>query len=213
MIFLAFLFWKKKFDLPANPKRSILMKPLTILPVVAMILFSCSKQETAPNGDKSFTLYKIGQGEHSSLPHPYRSIETGEIKFTVIFDNSAIYQTVDPENQEDINKLFGFSDNDQHHQQFSARFGWRWSEGALHLFAYVYNNGELQTRELGSFSLNEEISCSIKINADTYTFTAAETVVQMPRGSITSIAKGYQLYPYFGGDEPAPHEVRIWIRN
>ncbi len=135
------------------------------------------------------------------------------MKFTVMFDHSAIYQTVDPENQEDINKLFGFSDNDQHHQQFSARFGWRWSEGALRLFAYVYNNGELQTQEIRGFPLNQEINCSIKINADTYTFAAGESVVQMPRGSSTSMAKGYQLYPYFGGDEPAPHEVRIWIRD
>jgi hypothetical protein len=36
---------------------------------------------------------------------------------------------------------------------------------------------------------------------------------QLPRLATTEKAKGYQLYPYFGGDEAAPHQVNIWIKN
>ena len=120
----------------------------------------------APNGDDTFTLYTIKPGGHHSQLSPYKSLEIAEMRFVVMFDNSAIYQTVDPENQNDINKLYGFSDNEMQHHEYSARFGWRWSDGALWLFAYVYNTTELLTTEIGSFPLNNEIHCSIKINID-----------------------------------------------
>jgi hypothetical protein len=35
----------------------------------------------------------------------------------------------------------------------------------------------------------------------------------MPRKSTTIKAVGYKLYPYFGGDELAPHPVSIWIKE
>jgi len=35
----------------------------------------------------------------------------------------------------------------------------------------------------------------------------------MPRESTTTMAEGYQLYPYFGGDETAPHDIFIWIEK
>jgi hypothetical protein len=35
----------------------------------------------------------------------------------------------------------------------------------------------------------------------------------MPRAAATVKAKGYRLYPYFGGDETAPHDITISIRD
>jgi hypothetical protein len=35
----------------------------------------------------------------------------------------------------------------------------------------------------------------------------------MPRKSPLPRARGYKLFPYFGGQEAAPHAVRIWIRE
>jgi hypothetical protein len=35
----------------------------------------------------------------------------------------------------------------------------------------------------------------------------------MSRTAATEKAKGYRLYPYFGGDELAPHQINIWIKN
>ena len=135
------------------------------------------------------------------------------MKFTVRFDSSAIYQTTDRENQYDINKLYGFSDNNMDHHQYSARFGWRWSDGALRLFAYVYNEGKVESKELSAVNIGEEIHCSIKVQSDTYLFSLNNQLTEMPRKSTTLTGKGYQLYPYFGGDELAPHEVDIWIKR
>ncbi|HEX8315787.1 MAG TPA: hypothetical protein VF609_12380, partial [Flavisolibacter sp.] len=115
--------------------------------------------------------------------------------------------------QHDIKKLYGFSDNGEQHHQYSARFGWRWSEGALRLFAYTYNKGMRDEKEITTISVGIEVVCSIKVFPEVYEFSVDGKVVTMPRMSRTTAGKGYQLYPYFGGDEAAPHEVRIWIKE
>jgi hypothetical protein len=35
----------------------------------------------------------------------------------------------------------------------------------------------------------------------------------MTRESKTEKAEGYKLFPYFGGDETAPHNISIWIKE
>jgi hypothetical protein len=161
----------------------------------------------------SFTQYLIRSGQHEATTNFSKKLDVIEMKFTVKFDNSAIYKTITPVNQLDINKLYGFADNDQHHQQFSARFGWRWSDNALRLFAYVYNNGNRTSKELGTISIGTENSCAIKITPAKYLFSLNGKVDSLPRLSTTPTAVGYQLYPYFGGDETAPHDMKILIRE
>jgi len=157
--------------------------------------------------------YVINQGSQSANQNTYRQINSNEMKFVVKFDNSAIYQTIAPVNQLDINKLYGFSDNNQDHHQNSARFGWRWNQNALELFAYVYNNGVQSDKYLGKVNIGDEINCAIKVAGNQYLFTLNGAQTTMPRASTTEMAVGYQLYPYFGGDEMAPHEIKIQIKN
>lgn len=193
------------------------MKAFFLYVAVSLMTASCQKftegliPASAP--EDQYTRYIIPSGRQFCQGNTYKPIETGEMKFLVRFDSSAIYQTADPANQYDINKLYGFSDNNADHHQYSARFGWRWTEGALRLFAYVYNTGEVFSKELATVSINQEISCSIQITDTRYLFQVNDIVDSMPRLSKTIKAKGYQLYPYFGGDEAAPHEINIWIRN
>ncbi len=96
-----------------------------------------------------FIKYTIRSGEHYTSQNGYKPIETSELKFVVRFDSSAVYQSARNGNQYDINKLYGFSDNGADHHHFSARFGWRWSNGALRLFGYVYNAGYYAHLALG----------------------------------------------------------------
>lgn len=161
----------------------------------------------------AFVKYVIPKGQHYAIGNDLKAVEQTVLSFTVRFDSSCIYQTANPENQWDINKLYGFSDNGAAHQQYSARFGWRWSEGALRLFAYTYNKGVREAKELMTVPVGKELRCSIKAGPETYLFTVDGKSESMPRLSTTPAAKGYRLYPYFGGDETAPHEVRIWIRE
>lgn len=166
-----------------------------------------------PPPSSGFVQYVIPKGGHYANGNDYREVETACLKFTVRFDSSGIYKTADPQNQWDINKLYGFSDNGAAHHLYSARIGWRWSEGALRLFAYVYNNSARQEKEIGVVPIGKEVPCSISVSNGVYVFTVGEKSETLPRLSTTPLAKGYRLYPYFGGDETAPHDVRIWIRE
>jgi hypothetical protein len=197
----------------------------TILCGAAMLLLftSCNKAvdeiinraiESEQNSTQDqFIKYSIQKGQHNASSNTYKTVDKEELKFVVKFDSTAIYQTQLPENQYDINKLYGFADNNADHHKFSARIGWRWSDKALRLFAYVYNDGVMESKELTNVAIGTEIFCNIKVAGNKYIFTVNDVVQEMPRNSNTPKAKGYQLYPYFGGDEVAPHDVNVWIKN
>lgn len=199
---------------------------LFTLGAAMLLLASCSKNldiaatpttdhpaATDPNPTvKNYVLYTIPQGQQFCDKSNYAGISTSELAFKVIFDSSAVYKTVDPLNQKDINKLYGFSDNNAAHHVFSARFGWRWVNNALHLFAYTYNNSILDLKEIGTVAIGAENSCSIKVTAENYVFTLNGVSVNMARASTTTKAQGYMLYPFFGGDENAPHTIKILIK-
>lgn len=197
-------------------------KPIkaTVLSFAALLSFcSCSKvadkiidKALSTNSSVGKTIeYSIKQGAQYCDQNTFKAVSVSEMKFTVKFDSTAIYKTQDPVNQYDINKLYGFSDNNSDHHQYSARFGWRWSDGALRLFAYVYNEGSVSSKELTTIAIGTESTCSIKVLKDQYVFTVNGISQNMPRLSTTEKGQGYQLYPYFGGDETAPHEIHVWI--
>ncbi len=204
---------------------------LIILSIALLSLASCTKSvdKTASNitansisskgpditatASSQFIRYTILKGQQYCDKSTYQAIKYDQLSFIVKFDSSAIYQTISKDNQGDINKLYGFSDNNAQHQQYSARFGWRWSNNALRLFGYIYNKGVRSYKELGTVNIGTEYSCSIKAVDSTYIFTLNGKSVTMPRESKTVQAEGYKLFPYFGGDEVAPHTISIWIKE
>ena len=196
------------------------MKATIFCIAVAMLFTSCNKMaetvldkglSTNTNPSK-FIQYSIKQGNQYCDQSMYVPVETSEMKFEVKFDSSAMYKTKLEENQYDINKLFGFSDNNAEHHQYSARIGWAWNDNALRLYAYVYNQGIRESKEIGTIAIGSIANCSIKVEGNLYIFKVNSLQVEMPRLSETKKAIGYQLYPYFGGDEAAPHPIHIWIR-
>ena len=193
---------------------AVLMCLLTSCQKVVDLVADKGTTTPAVNNTSSFTSYTIAAGAHYADKNAYKAVDVEEMRFAVRFDSSAIYQTVLAENQWDINKLYGFSDNNTEHHRFSARFGWNWRDGALRLHAYVYNNGVVESRELATAAIGAETVCSIRVTGGAYLFSIdGKLVTAMPRQSTGERAKGYQLYPYFGGDEPAPHDIRIFVKN
>jgi hypothetical protein len=187
---------------------------------VLLLLISCQKEiskdtqpVTPPVPLNQWVEHTIAKGTHNSNKNSFRAVNTTEMRFVVKFDNSAIYQTVDTNNQRDINKLYGFSDNNQEHHTNSARIGWRWYQNELQLFAYIYNNTVQSDKFITAVPLNQEINGNIKAEGSLYTFKVNNVVVTMPRASTTAGAVGYQLYPYFGGDEPSPQEIKIQVKD
>ena len=198
--------------------------------IVLCFIISCTKQikpsdefmqleaqgqaasKGAPVTTTQFTQYTIRAGQHNCDQNSFKSVKTSEMKFMARFDNTAVYQTLDPWNQYDINKLWGFSEG-LNHQYNSARIGWAWNDGALRLYAYAYKNGVPQYQEITPVTIGTDITCSIKLSGNSYIFTVNGIAVTLPRASSTATASGYQLYPYFGGDEVAPHTIYIWLKN
>src|SRR5688572_25698630 len=193
----------------------------TICLVVGIFLFiSCTKNQVddiaivkeidpKPGQYSAFTIQK---GAHYCDQNLIKSIAISEMKFVVKFDSSAIYQTGLPENQYAINKLWGFSEGTNNHYN-SARIGWSWTDNALRLYGYVYVRGEMHYQEITSVTIGTEISCSIKLAAENYMLTVNGVSVSLPRGTSASQASGYQQYPYFGGNETAPHLITILIKS
>lgn len=192
-----------------------------LFPLAILFIFSSCKKNSETDIDPEANLPQKGQfyeyiirsGQHYANFNNYQPMQIEQLQFIVKFDHTAEYKTTDVNNQEDINKLYGFSDNNSGHHQFSARFGWNWARGSLRLYAYVYNNGERSSKEIISIKPEQEYHCSIKVSGNKYIFSVDAVTLEMYRGSTTALANGYKLYPYFGGDEMAPHDVHIRIKE
>ena len=196
------------------------MKNVSLMVAICLLLLLSCKKEVAKipatvpvEATDSYVHYIIHKGAQYCDGNNFKNIICTELKFNVKFDSSAIYITAAPGNQYDINKLYGFSDNNSDHHQFSARFGWRWSKDSLRLFGYVYNEGVRRSKELGIVTIGSENFCSIKVEHGAYRFTLNEKTDTLIRKSPKEQALGYRLYPYFGGDELAPHDINIWIKE
>ncbi|PKV75376.1 hypothetical protein [Pontibacter ramchanderi] len=157
------------------------------------------------------TVYIIKKGEHSTQSQ-FKFVNTSSIRFEATFDSSAIYQTTITNNQADINKLYGLSDCDTEHHTNSARYGWRWFEGRLEIHAYTYNNKIRNTSYITSVQLGQANRYELEMGEKEYTFKVNDQQVRLPRSCATA-GSHYQLYPYFGGDEKAPHDITIKIRD
>ena len=186
--------------------------------LILLLSISCSKTKIetlakTPDADIGFTKYIIEKGKQFCNNNSYVVTSYSKLKFLAKFDSSAIYKTIDPGRQNDINKLYGFSDNNTTHHQFSARFGWRWSNNELRLFGYIYNDGLNEFKDLGTVALGAENVCAIKVTPTAYHFLLNGKTDSLPRTSKTIKAEGYKLYPYFGGNESAPHTINIFIKE
>lgn len=184
----------------------MLKQKLLFLVLIVSSLISCGKDVL------KYTEYEIKKGHHSSVIR-FNTLTSNTLEFDAIFNESSKYQSNNEANQWDINKLYGFSEcNTQHHNN-SARFGWRWLDGNLEIHAYVYNDGERYTKFINNANLNQVHSYSIEIKEKSYIFRMDDNIVIMDRTNKCDVGGYYMLYPYFGGDEKAPHDITIQIRE
>jgi len=173
---------------------------------ILIALFSCEKMDW-DNGTK----YIIKKGKHKSIVN-IAPLYGGGIKSSCKFDSSAIYN-LGNENQGDWNKLIGFSEDIRIHEN-SARIGWRWNleREQIELGYYCYIKGEIDD--------NKGHICWVGINKP-FQFMIRDD--QEKQNYIIDINGNYKVihhgqkfddkkfwsYPWFGGDETAPHDITI----
>jgi hypothetical protein len=186
---------------------------------LCMLLLSafaaCTKQADLSNAlpNKGFKEYIIPKGSHSALQNDRYAMHLNKLSFTVLFDSSCIYNTQNEWNAEDVNKLYGFSDCNTPHHENSARFGWRWNGKEVDIYSYCYVKSVRHIRFLAPVHIGKEIEMSISLKGATYIFEVNGKTESVQRNCSTEYTDGYRLYPYFGGDEVAPHDIRILIRD
>lgn len=180
---------------------------ITLLMLVVISCSSCVSEWVDPV--ETFT---IRAGEHRSV-NRVETLKNDVLDFDALFDESAVYKNQDPIQQYSKNKLMGFADRNSLHHENSARFGWNWIEGQLHVTAYCYVKGERKEEEIGVISLNEYHHFQIRLTNDAYVFTVDDyPAVHIKREVESGMGLYYMLWPYFGGEEVAPHDIHIKVR-
>lgn len=178
-----------------------MIKYLTILLIV---LSSCVKKDSS-----EFWIFKIKEGKHRST-NKVKTINRDNVHFELLLTNSCEYETIDPVNQWDVNKIFGFSDGGGH-QKNSARIGWRYVNNELQLMAYTHYNEDFYFKKICVVNTGVYYDCKINCLPDQYEFIVDGDTVYMDRYWIYSNRR-YLLWPYFGGDEVAPHDIEIRVK-
>jgi len=184
--------------------KRILVVSLLVL-VVLVKLPSCKK---LTNEYETFTIKK---GNHRSTTRINRSLDT-VFNWSILFDSSAIYNTVDSLNQRDVNKLIGWSDCGTRHTENSIRFGWRWLDNSLQILWFKHEHGDFSFGIIDSVSLCEPHIYELNIWRWNYGLCVDGKCVYVNRNCPVEDKK-YMLYPYFGGDETAPHDIKIQIKK
>lgn len=162
----------------------------------------------------------IKKGKHKSsfsrfTPH----INCKTLVYQVSFTSSCKYNI--GKDQDDINKLFGLSFG--FHHKNSARIGWRWNNktNRIELLAYVYRKGK-RVNEWdeniiisNNIELNEEIILELLVTRESYLFSvdtySGIKSIELKHEKLCKL--GYELYPYFGGNQTAPHNIEILLEK
>jgi hypothetical protein len=179
---------------------------------------ACSKKQAEPGKTKEnpypgYKEYLIPAQQHYAVNNAYQAVQGNEMRFMALFDSSCMCTSKNPENVFDINKLYGFSDCGSMHQENSARVGWLWNGKTIELYAYCYSGSIRKSALLGTAAIGEPVELGISVQSQQYVFTCNGSKSGLPRNCASNSIQGYRLYPYFGGDETAPHDIHVFIKD
>jgi len=167
-----------------------------------------------------FKKYTIKKGKHYPKGLHVGIAFRPSITFEAYFDENCLYDMKGVDKY-DINKLYGFATTWHHHRQ-SARVGWRCLDGKnIQIVTYSYNNGTRENDEtdvLGIVKPGEKFMCGIVDLEESYLYAFRKS--NELKDVFFHDAKkpdwfffNYKLYPYFGGNKTAPHDMDIYIRK
>lgn len=178
---------------------------LLVIVMIIVTLVSCKKIDV-----EGYRVYKIKEGHHRSNT-AYCTTKSNYLSFNAIFDESAQYTSSDPINQSDVNKLYGLSDCGTSHKNNSIRFGWRWLNDSLEILWFKHEDGDFSFGNMTTIDFNVSYQYSITFTEDSYILIVDGVEVEVDRKCSETYRK-YYLYPYFGGDEKAPHNITVRIK-
>ena len=161
--------------------------------------------------------FYIKEGRHYPKGFHFKLTSNNIVTCSAFFDENCLYQ-IEGENASDTNKLFGFSSAIHHHIQ-SARIAWRCMDGEnIELLTYCYVDGDIQFDYMHTLDVikpRQIFDASITDRNRDYLFRYKRDDVEVeyiiPK-NCNRINQHYLLYPYFGGNEVAPHDMNIYLQ-
>ena len=175
--------------------------------MVALMLLSagCSKY----NYDKVEQTYTIKEGKYRSVNRISR-VHNDDLWFHFTFEENHRYlsEIPDDENRLDINKLYGLTSKKIHSN--SCRIGWReLNNGNFEVLAYWYIDNVRGYKHLYEAKQGELLEMVVT-NFGDYRFycNGEQIIIKTESGGFD---KSYRAWPYFGGNNPAPHTMNFKI--
>ena len=182
--------------------------------LILLVLIGCSKED-----ENGYRVYTIDRGNHYS-DGPIDKLFGNDNKadsweWEVIFESSCIYLESDllnPSNYLDVNKLIGFSDCDRHHSQYSCRVGWRASGDSIELLIYKRDDNNIEFKSLKKVYPDQIVNVTLDFKDTTYISCIDGICDTLIRPCPDWSGRKYSLFPFFGGQETAPHKMKIRIK-
>ena len=176
-----------------------------------------------------FEAFVIKKSRHYSLrinrpfPSEYKfALAPNVLRFTAIFADGCKYESENPDIIDDINKLYGINFGINWHRD-SVRIGWRYNANlrVIELYLYSYVKGKRKFSHLMNVHTFEAVHftmfharkvdkvivevCTSNEDGET---TTTDAVIGVKNSWIR-----FKLFPYFGGNMPAPQDMKILIRD
>lgn len=162
--------------------------------------------------------YTIKKGQHSTTGLNFGLTFNTQVKFKCKFDKSCLYEFNDIDSY-DINKLCGFSTTWFHHKQ-SGRIGWRCiNNEKFELVTYSYSNGFRDLKESNTLAIvypDQEFTVTVSDHETFYQYVFEmdnQRRIMNNRKKKDWFLFHYLLYPYFGGNKKAPHDMFIYLEK
>ena len=181
---------------------------------ILLVLIGCNKED-----ENGYRVYTIDRGNHYSdgpidklFGNDNRANSWG---WEVIFEPSCIYSELDlfnPSNYLDVNKLIGFSDCDRHHSQYSCRIGWRASGDSIELLIYKRDDNNIEFKSLKKIYPDQIVNVTLEFKDTIYISCIDGICDTLDRPCPDWSGRKYSLFPFFGGQETAPHKMKIRIK-
>ena len=156
-------------------------------------------------------IHTIHKGTHKPLRMP-KLCTSKDIRFRVRFNETARYD-IGFLDQEDWNKLFGIG-YFPHHQLDSVRVAWRYNivTDKIELGAYWYNSGVRFDRYMTSIDIGEDVLIGLHRRSEGHHYIMMGSIC-LKHVQVSSDHIGFWLLPYFGGNQTAPHDIKIEMRR
>ena len=204
------------------------MSTVLIIALSIFTILSLLKIFTQYFYQRKWLKYRIRKGQHFSQVKrrffwdrfKVNLEEDKSLTFLVIFRDSCLYDK--KKVGDHINKLYGIACG-KHHEN-SIRVGWRCdsvTHGRISLWAYWYHDRDLgyellghtyvETLEKITIQVSEKELTVLLLDMDNNDVAIAQHTEYLDNKMDCNKIGRYKLFPYFGGQPVAPHDMQIDI--